>query len=127
VLSVDSGEPESRVPVPPSRARVLPAPTDPCTREALLERLRAVVAKITTMAPNFPDLVDRQVLFSAHANELMFGCTGGDFTHGLLQPESMGPSRPGPGPSTTSLCRSKACGLCGAGSRDGLGIACTPG
>jgi phytoene dehydrogenase-like protein len=27
---------------------------------------------------------------------MMFGCTDGDFCHGLLQPELMGPFRPGP-------------------------------
>ena len=47
-------------------------------------------------APNFPDLVERQLNYPAYTYELMFGCTGGDFTHGLLQPEFMGPFRPGP-------------------------------
>ena len=46
--------------------------------------------------PNFPDLIERQFNYPAYAYERMFGCTGGDFTHGLLQPEFMGPFRPGP-------------------------------
>ena len=33
-------------------------------------------------APKFPDLIDRQLNYPAFTYELMFGCTGGDFTHG---------------------------------------------
>ncbi len=62
-------------------------------RDEMAERM---VAKIATAAPNFPDLIERQLNYPAYTYELMFGCTGGDFTHGLLQPEYMGPFRPGP-------------------------------
>ena len=62
-------------------------------RDEMAER---IVAKIASVAPNFPDLIERQLNYPAYTYELMFGCTGGDFTHGLLQPEFMGPFRPGP-------------------------------
>ena len=43
-----------------------------------------LVDKLTSVAPNFPDLIERQFNYPAYTYELMFGCTGGDFTHGLL-------------------------------------------
>jgi phytoene dehydrogenase-like protein len=55
-----------------------------------------VVARIAQMAPNFPDIIERRVVYPSYTYELMFGATGGDFCHGLLQPEFMGPFRPGP-------------------------------
>jgi phytoene dehydrogenase-like protein len=55
-----------------------------------------VVARIAQMAPNFPDIIDRRVVYPSYTFELMFGATGGVFCHGLLQPELMGPFRPGP-------------------------------
>ena len=71
--------------------------------------------------PNFPDLIDRQFNYPAYTYELMFGCTGGDFTHGLLQPRVHGtlPSRArGAGPTTryrsaasTSVVRGAMVGL----------------
>ena len=60
------------------------------------EMAKRIVAKVASVAPNFPDLIERQFNYPAYTYELMFGCTGGDFTHGLLQPEFMGPFRPGP-------------------------------
>ena len=62
-------------------------------RDEMADRM---LAKLTRLAPNFPDLVERQFNYPAYTYERMFGCTGGDFCHGLLQPEFMGPFRPGP-------------------------------
>ena len=61
-----------------------------------------MVAKIASVAPNSPDLIDRQLNYPAYTYELMFGCTGGDFCQRPLQPKFMGPFRPGPrgGPTT---------------------------
>ena len=86
-----------------------------------------IVTKIARFAPNFPDLVERQFNYPAYTYELMFGCTGGDFTHGLLQPEFMGPFRPGPRGGPTIRCRSTASILCGAGCHGGPGITFIPG
>jgi phytoene dehydrogenase-like protein len=55
-----------------------------------------VVERIASIAPNFPDVIDRQMTYASYAYEMMFGCTDGDFCHGLIHPELMGPFRPGP-------------------------------
>ena len=68
-----------------------------------------VVARIVQMAPNFPEIIERRVVYPSYTYELMFGATGGDFCHGLLQPEHMGPFRPGPRAGRTCRSRSTAC------------------
>jgi phytoene dehydrogenase-like protein len=98
-------------------------------QQALLrdEMAERVVAKITTVAPNFPDVIHRQLNYPAYTYELMFGCTGGDFTHGLLQPEFMGPFRPGPRGWPDLAIPLDGLYLCGAGCHGGPGITFIPG
>jgi len=91
------------------------------------EMAARIVAKITTHAPNFPDLVERQFNYPAYTYELMFGCTGGDFTHGLLQPEFMGPFRPGPRGWGDNPVPVDGLYLCGAGCHGGPGVTFIPG
>jgi phytoene dehydrogenase-like protein len=86
-----------------------------------------IVATIASRAPNFPDLIERQINYPAYTYELMFGCTGGDFTHGLLQPEFMGPFRPGPRGWPDSPVPIEGLYLCGAGCHGGPGITFIPG
>jgi phytoene dehydrogenase-like protein len=86
-----------------------------------------IVEKIATVAPSFPELIDRQFNYPAYTYELMFGCTGGDFTHGLLQPEFMGPFRPGPRGWADSPIPIDGLYLCGAGCHGGPGITFIPG
>lgn len=86
-----------------------------------------IVAKITDAAPNFRDLIDRQLNYPAYTYELMFGCTGGDFTHGLLQPEFMGPFRPGPRGWADQPIPIEGLYLCGAGCHGGPGVTFIPG
>jgi len=93
-------------------------------RDQMAER---IVAKIASKAPNFPDLVERQFNYPAYTYELMFGCTGGDFTHGLLQPEFMGPFRPGPRGWPDNPVPVEGLYLCGAGCHGGPGITFIPG
>jgi phytoene dehydrogenase-like protein len=93
-------------------------------RDEMAER---IVAKITAAAPNFPDLIDRQLNYPAFTYELMFGCTGGDFTHGLLQPEFMGPFRPGPRGWPDNPVPVDGLYLCGAGCYGGPGVTFIPG
>ena len=78
-------------------------------------------------APNFPDLIERQFNYPAYTYELMFGCTGGDFTHGLLQPEFMGPFRPGPRGWPDNPVPVEGLYLCGAGCHGGPGVTFIPG
>ena len=86
-----------------------------------------IVATITRQAPNFPDLIERQINYPAYTYELMFGCTGGDFTHGLLQPEFMGPFRPGPGAGPTIRFPSTASTYAVPVATAGPGITFIPG
>ena len=101
-----------------------PMPSRPDLRDEMAER---IVAKITSMAPNFPDLIERQFNYPAYTYELMFGCTGGDFTHGLLQPEFMGPFRPGPRGWPDNPVPIEGLYLCGAGCHGGPGVTFIPG
>jgi phytoene dehydrogenase-like protein len=91
------------------------------------EMAARMVAKITTVAPNFPDLIERQLNYPAYSYERMFGCTGGDFTHGLLQPEFMGPFRPGPRGWPDNPVPVEGLYLCGAGCHGGPGVTFIPG
>jgi phytoene dehydrogenase-like protein len=93
-------------------------------RDEMAER---IVAKITRFAPNFPEVIERQLNYPAYAYELMFGCTGGDFTHGLLQPEFMGPFRPGPRGWSDQPVPVEGLYLCGAGCHGGPGVTFIPG
>ena len=91
------------------------------------EMAKHMVDKITSKAPNFPDLIERQINYPAYTYELMFGCTGGDFTHGLLQPEFMGPFRPGPRGWPDNPIPVDGLYLCGAGCHGGPGVTFIPG
>ena len=93
-------------------------------RDQMAER---IVARITDHAPNFPDLIERQFNYPAYTYERMFGCTGGDFTHGLLQPEFMGPFRPGPRGWPDNPIPVEGLYLCGAGCHGGPGVTFIPG
>jgi phytoene dehydrogenase-like protein len=93
-------------------------------RDEMAER---IVAKIASAAPNFPDLIARQLNYPAYTYELMFGCAGGDFTHGLLQPEFMGPFRPGPTGWPDAPVPVEGLFLCGAGCHGGPGVTFIPG
>ena len=93
-------------------------------RDEMAER---IVAKIASAAPNFPDLIERQLNYPAYTYELMFGCAGGDFTHGLLQPEFMGPFRPGPTGWPDAPVPVEGLFLCGAGCHGGPGVTFIPG
>ena len=86
-----------------------------------------IVAKITDHVPNFPDIVERQFNYPAYTYELMFGCTGGDFCHGLMQPEFMGPFRPGPRGWPDAPVPVQGLYLCGAGCHGGPGVTFIPG
>jgi phytoene dehydrogenase-like protein len=86
-----------------------------------------IIEQITKVAPNFPDAIERQINYPAYTYELMFGCTGGDFTHALLQPELMGPFRPGPRGWADNEVPFEGLYLCGAGCHGGPGVTFIPG
>ena len=93
-------------------------------RDEMAER---IVAKVAKVAPNVPELIDRQLNYPAYTYERMFGCTGGDFTHGLLQPEFMGPFRPDPRGWRDNPIPIEGLYLCGAGCHGGPGVTFIPG
>jgi phytoene dehydrogenase-like protein len=106
----------------------LPIGTDRADRERVRDEMaERIVAKISRVAPNFPDLIERQLNYPAYTYELMFGCAGGDFTHGLLQPEFMGPFRPGPRGWPDNPVPLEGLYLCGAGCHGGPGVTFIPG
>ena len=119
---------------PPGSTWPAASPSTPRSRPPIRDQARLrdemadrIVAKITSRAPNFPDLVERQFNYPAYTYELMFGCTGGDFTHGLLQPEFMGPFRPGPRGWPDTPVPIEGLYLCGAGCHGGPGVTFIPG
>jgi phytoene dehydrogenase-like protein len=111
-----------------SFAFYLPIGADRETQTRLRDEMAdRMVRKIAAVAPNFPDLIERQLNYPAYTYELMFGCTGGDFTHGLLQPEFMGPFRPGPRGWPDNPVPVQGLYLCGAGCHGGPGVTFIPG
>ena len=105
-----------------------PIGVDHAEQSRLRDEMAArMVERITAMAPNFPELIERQFNYPAYTYELMFGCTGGDFTHGLLQPEFMGPFRPGPRGWSDRPVPIDGLYLCGAGCHGGPGVTFIPG
>jgi phytoene dehydrogenase-like protein len=111
-----------------SFAFYFPIGADHAEQSRLRDEMAArMVAKITRLAPNFPDLIERQFNYPAYTYELMFGCTGGDFTHGLLEPQFMGPFRPGPRGWPDNPVPIDGLYLCGAGCHGGPGVTFIPG
>ena len=93
-------------------------------RDEMAER---IVERVAAVAPNFPDAIERQIAYPAYSYELMFGCTGGDFTHALLHPEQMGAFRPGPRGWRDLEVPIGGLYLCGAGCHGGPGVTFIPG
>jgi phytoene dehydrogenase-like protein len=91
------------------------------------EMAERVVAKISAMAPNFRDVIDRQLTYASYTFDMMFGCTNGDFCHGLLHPELMGPFRPGPRGWLDAPIPIDGLYLGGAGCHGGPGVTFIPG
>ena len=115
----------------PPRASTRPAPSRSTRRSAPATRTRCACAtrwpsgswRGSPPSPRTsPTSIERQISYPAYSYELMFGCTGGDFTHALLHPELMGPFRPGPrGLARQRGARSTGLYLCGAGCHGGPG------
>jgi phytoene dehydrogenase-like protein len=78
-------------------AYAFPVETDRERHGALKnEMAQRVIDKITRLAPNFKDIQIRHITFAPYHMNTMFGAPSGDFCHGLLHPDLMGPNRPGP-------------------------------
>ncbi len=85
-----------------------------------------VIDKITRYAPNFRDIVIRHITFAPYHMQTMFGAPSGDFCHGLLHPDLMGPNRPGPKGFIDLPIPVDGLYLASAGCHGGPGITFTP-
>lgn len=86
-----------------------------------------VVDKICRYAPDFRDIQIRHITFAPYHMNTMFGAPSGDFCHGLLHPDLMGPNRPGPTGFLDLPVPIDGLYLGGAGCHGGPGITFIPG
>lgn len=86
-----------------------------------------VIDKITRIAPNFESLILKHTTFTPKHMGTMFGAPAGDWCHGLIHPDQMGPFRPGPGGWTDLPHGIAGLHLGSAGCHGGPGITFIPG
>jgi phytoene dehydrogenase-like protein len=91
------------------------------------EMAEKVIDKITRYAPNFRDIQIRHITFAPYHMQTMFAAPAGDFCHGLLHPDLMGPNRPGPKGFLDMPVPIAGLYLGGAGCHGGPGITFIPG
>jgi phytoene dehydrogenase-like protein len=87
----------------------------------------AVIAKMTALAPNFPDILIRHTTFASFHYDTMFSAPAGDFCQGLIHPELMGQFRPMPRGWVDMPLPVEGLYLSGAGCHGGPGVTFTPG
>jgi phytoene dehydrogenase-like protein len=92
-----------------------------------VEMGRRVIDKITRVAPDFESKIIRYTTFTPRHMGTMFGAPGGDYCHGLVHPEQMGPNRPGPRGFTDQPIPIGGFYLGSAGCHGGPGITFIPG
>ena len=95
--------------------------------EMKAEMGRRVIEKITRLAPDFESLILRHTTFTPKHMGTMFGAPGGDYCHGLIHPEQMGPNRPGPKGYIDQPIPTDGLYLGSAGCHGGPGITFIPG
>lgn len=92
-----------------------------------VEMGRRVIEKITRVAPDFESRITRHTTFTPKHMGTMFGAPGGDYCHGLIHPEQMGPNRPGPTGYVDQPLPIEGLYLGSAGCHGGPGITFIPG
>ncbi|CDO85971.1 dehydrogenase [Mycobacterium triplex] len=95
--------------------------------QAKIEMGQRVIDKITRLAPNFERSIIRHTTFTPRHMGVMFGAPGGDYCHGLLNANQIGPNRPGPKGFLGQPIPIKGLYLGSAGCHGGPGITFTPG
>jgi phytoene dehydrogenase-like protein len=95
--------------------------------QAKVEMGQRVIDKITRLAPNFERSIIRHTTFTPRHMGVMFGAPGGDFCHGLLSSDQIGPNRPGPRGFRGQPIPIHGLYLGGAGCHGGPGITFIPG
>jgi phytoene dehydrogenase-like protein len=91
------------------------------------EMAERVIAKLTRLAPNFPEIAIRHTTFASFHYDTMFSAPQGDFCHGLIHPDLMGQFRPGPRGWNDLPIPVEGLYLSGAGCHGGPGVTFTPG
>jgi phytoene dehydrogenase-like protein len=86
-----------------------------------------VIDKITRIAPNFESLIIRHTTFTPKHMGTMFGAPGGDYCHGLLHSDQIGPNRPRPKGFVDQPIPVDGRYLASAGCHGGPGITFIPG
>lgn len=92
-----------------------------------VEMGQRVIDKITRLAPNFEGSIIRHTTFTPRHMGTMFGAPGGDYCHGLLHPDQIGPNRPGPKGFVGQPIPLDGLYLGSAGCHGGPGITFIPG
>ncbi|OCB56220.1 dehydrogenase [Mycobacterium vulneris] len=95
--------------------------------EMKAEMGRRVIEKISRLAPDFERRIIRHTTFTPRHMGTMFGAPGGDYCHGLIHPEQMGPNRPGPKGYVGQPIPIEGLYLASAGCHGGPGITFIPG
>jgi len=108
-------------------AYALPVENSGDTRQLKNVMAEKVIDKITRLAPNFCDIQIRHITFAPYHMQTMFAAPSGDFCHGLLHPDLMGPNRPGPKGFLDMPIPIDGLYLGGAGCHGGPGITFIPG
>jgi phytoene dehydrogenase-like protein len=85
-----------------------------------------VIDKLNRYAPNFRESIINKAVFAPLHYEAMFGCTGGDFMHGLFHPEQVAEFRPVVG-WTEYRTPIANLYLCGSACHPGAGVTFIPG
>lgn len=84
------------------------------------------IEKIAQYAPNFRDSITGKAVLTHKYFESKFGVTGGDFTHGLIQPSQWWDNRPVKGYSNYRTPLDNLY-MCGSSTHPGPGVTCIPG
>ncbi|MGV9802497.1 phytoene desaturase family protein [Mycobacterium sp. NPDC003449] len=95
--------------------------------ELKAEMGRRVIEKIGRLAPDFERRIIRHTTFTPKHMGTMFGAPGGDYCHGLVHPEQLGPNRPGPKGYVDQPIPISGLYLGSAGCHGGPGITFIPG
>jgi len=95
--------------------------------EMKAEMGQRVIDKITRLAPDFEKLIIRHTTFTPKHMGTMFGAPGGDYCHGLIHPDQIGPNRPGPKGYVDQPIPIEGLYLGSAGCHGGPGITFIPG
>ncbi len=103
--------------------------TAPRSEHGRLKDLMAerVIEKVTRYAPNFREAILHQATFAPYHYESMFGCTNGDFTHGLIHPDQLLEFRPVLGSEGGYRTPIPGLYMCGSSCYPGPGVTFLPG